>query len=358
MPTPKNTCCATGVCQPERTQGLKAPAPASTHQLVRIAGPGVFLGAAITKQGGASGLTVVILDLDGRNVTNLSYAAAENAGLTQQNPYGLVLLKSNSLKTLTVGFPAPLRFESDLKLSVTVNEPGVVQILANVIHVPFNRRAHATRFSAALLAALTTCLAADPAPVGAWKIGTPIVTYWAGPPMTDAAATQMAEGGWNLVWCSNEQELDIAHRHGLRGLLTDGLLAPASLDDPKRREKLDALIARRAQASRALRLPPHRRAERRAVSRARAAGRLSARARPGAPGLHQPFPHLRQQRAARQPGRRGHGLPGASPPLRGQVKPALISYDHYQFALKGDNDQYFLNLALIRRRRRTPGCRS
>ena len=31
-----------------------------------------------------------------------------------------------------------------------------------------------------------------------------------------------------------------------------------------------------------------------------------------------------------------------------QVKPGLISYDHYQFALKRDNDQYFLNLALIR----------
>jgi hypothetical protein len=31
------------------------------------------------------------------------------------------------------------------------------------------------------------------------------------------------------------------------------------------------------------------------------------------------------------------------------VKPALISYDHYQFQLHGDGDQYFLNLALIRR---------
>ena len=32
-----------------------------------------------------------------------------------------------------------------------------------------------------------------------------------------------------------------------------------------------------------------------------------------------------------------------------QVKPSLISYDHYQFKLKGDGDQYFLNLAMIRR---------
>ena len=30
------------------------------------------------------------------------------------------------------------------------------------------------------------------------------------------------------------------------------------------------------------------------------------------------------------------------------VKPVLLSYDHYQFEVTGDTDQYFLNLALIR----------
>ena len=30
------------------------------------------------------------------------------------------------------------------------------------------------------------------------------------------------------------------------------------------------------------------------------------------------------------------------------VKPSLISYDNYQFFVRGDGDQYFLNLALIR----------
>jgi len=34
-----------------------------------------------------------------------------------------------------------------------------------------------------------------------WQMGTPIVTYWAGPmPMADAVAKQMADGGWNLAW--------------------------------------------------------------------------------------------------------------------------------------------------------------
>ena len=41
--------------------------------------------------------------------------------------------------------------------------------------------------------------------------------------MTEATAKQMAEGGWNLVWCT-EKELDVAHRFGLRAQLQDGLL--------------------------------------------------------------------------------------------------------------------------------------
>jgi hypothetical protein len=128
------TNCAAGVCEPERTQGIIAPAGAGTHLLVQLKGPGVFLGSECVKQGGTTNLTFVVLDIDGRNVTNVSYAAAENGGLTQQNPYGLVVLRTTSLTNLTVGFPTPLRYERELKLSVVVNEPGVVQILANVIH--------------------------------------------------------------------------------------------------------------------------------------------------------------------------------------------------------------------------------
>lgn len=69
------------------------------------------------------------------------------------------------------------------------------------------------------------------------------MTYWAGPPLTDKTAQQMSEGGWNLVWCG-EKELDVAARHGLRAQLQDGLLAPASLENPAHREQLDALIQR------------------------------------------------------------------------------------------------------------------
>lgn len=132
-PHPHPIECARGVCDPRRTQGLRAPAPRGTHELVALEGPGVFLGAEVSKQGGANDITFVILDIDGRNVTNLSFAGAANQGLTQQNPYGLVLVQSPAIKTMTVGFPTPLLFKRSLRLRVTVNEPGVVQILANVI---------------------------------------------------------------------------------------------------------------------------------------------------------------------------------------------------------------------------------
>jgi len=129
-----HTGCTGGVCDPQRTQGLRAPAPNGSHDLINLEGPGVFLGAAVSKQGGATDLTFVILEIDGRNVVNLSYAAATNLGLTQQNPYGLVLVRGSAVKTMTLGFPTPLTYKRSLRLRVTVNEAGVVQILGNVVH--------------------------------------------------------------------------------------------------------------------------------------------------------------------------------------------------------------------------------
>lgn len=112
-----------------------SPAQGGSFKLVVLEGPGVFLGGHVTKQGGNTDITFVSLDIDDRNVVNISYAAARNWGLTQQNPYGLVVMSSTgTLDTLAFGFPTPLRFERSLRVSVTVNEVGVAQVLANVIH--------------------------------------------------------------------------------------------------------------------------------------------------------------------------------------------------------------------------------
>jgi hypothetical protein len=127
------TGCMGGMCDPERIQGLKAPAPKGTFNLVNLVGPGLFLAAQVTKQGGATGLSFVRLQIDGRSVVDLSFAAAQNWGLTQQNPYGLAVLGSGGLQNFTFGWPVPLVFKKSLNLSVVVNETGVVQIVANVI---------------------------------------------------------------------------------------------------------------------------------------------------------------------------------------------------------------------------------
>ncbi|WP_343704289.1 hypothetical protein [Chitinophaga sp.] len=123
------------VVNPVRTQGLAtSPAINSTKELVKLKGPGLFISAEITKQGGISDLSFVILDIDGKNVVNISIAALFNQGLTTHNSYGISVFRSGAgLETVTIGWPVPLTFHKQLSLKVTVKEAGVVQLLANVI---------------------------------------------------------------------------------------------------------------------------------------------------------------------------------------------------------------------------------
>ena len=51
--------------------------------MVALKGPGVFLAAQVSKQGGSNDLTSARLDIDGRNVADLTFAAIENLGLTR-----------------------------------------------------------------------------------------------------------------------------------------------------------------------------------------------------------------------------------------------------------------------------------
>lgn len=202
----------------------------------------------------------------------------------------------------------------------------------------------------ALVAATTSCRTAKPKATASpgWRVGRPIVTYWAGPAMTDAVADQMAAGGWNLVWCG-EKDLDLAQRHGLRAQLQDGLLSPASLDNPGQLEKLDALVAR--------------------VKGHPALYDYFITDEPNAtnfPGLGRLVAHLREKDPAHlayinlfptyasneQLGTKGDVETAYREHLRqfvDIVKPGLISYDHYQFMTNGDMGEYFLNLSMIQR---------
>ena len=180
-----------------------------------------------------------------------------------------------------------------------------------------------------------------------WQVGTPIVPYWAGPSLSDATAEQMAEGGWNLVWCT-EKELDVAHRHGLRGQLQNPLLVPESLAEPARREKLDALVARVRQHpalySYFLTDEPN-------ATNFTALGKLVAYLRlrdPAHLAYINLFPTYASNEQLGNPGATAVAYRAHLRQFVDGVKPGLISYDHYQFTTTGDSGQYFLNLALIR----------
>ena len=183
--------------------------------------------------------------------------------------------------------------------------------------------------------------------VATWELGTPIVTYWAGPPLTDAVAQQMAEGGWNLVWCTNEQQLDIAQRHGLRAQFQHGLLS-SSVDQPAQREQLAALVAR-------VRTHPalynYFIQDEPSAADFPALGRSVAYLRELDP-QHKAYINLFPTYASnKQLGTTGDTLAAYQEHLRqfiAVVKPSLLSYDHYQFRVAGDTGQYFLNLALLR----------
>jgi hypothetical protein len=176
----------------------------------------------------------------------------------------------------------------------------------------------------------------------------PIVTYWCGPSMTDAVAEQMFGGGFNMVWCA-EKDLDVAGRHGLRAQLQDPLIIPATLDDPAKRAQLDALIDRVKShpAMYAYYLTDEPSAEQFAGW-----GRLVAHLRQRDPA-HLAYINLFPTYANnKQLGTEGDVVTAYQEHLRqymSVVKPGLVSYDHYQFALKKDNTEYFLNLAMIRR---------
>jgi hypothetical protein len=118
----------------QRTSGSKSPAPVGSYDLVVVTGPGVFVAAQVTKRGGVNDNTTVLLAIDSHDVFAISYAAARNSGLTTMNPFGIVLRSNAQLDNLTLGFPSPLRFNNKVVLAAIVNETGVLQLAADVIH--------------------------------------------------------------------------------------------------------------------------------------------------------------------------------------------------------------------------------
>jgi hypothetical protein len=203
-----------------------------------------------------------------------------------------------------------------------------------------------------------------------WKIGTPIVTYWAGPgdtiPLDDRTAAQLRAGGWNLGWTKKPADLDLYHRYGIRVMLEVGT---PNVDDPAQAKALDAVID---SVSTHPALYSYYLVDEPGAGAFPKLGKLVAHIRRRDPA-HLPFINLlptyasegQLQVSADKAERAKVGYPtdfagvstGDETVLRYRehlkrfvetVHPDLISYDHYHFLKNSDGAQYFLNLALIR----------
>ena len=102
-----------------------------------------------------------------------------------------------------------------------------------------------------MVAAMALSLAAG----AAWDRGEPVTTYWFGPgcprknsvKLDDFWAAQLKEGGFNTVWASNPEELDIAAKHGLRAIYCvdpNTEWAKIDLDDPAQKTFITERINR------------------------------------------------------------------------------------------------------------------
>ena len=201
-----------------------------------------------------------------------------------------------------------------------------------------------------------------------WKQKDFFITFWCPPPANDQALAAVAAEHFNLTWVPAEG-LDVAAKHGLRAMLTNDLLNPATLTNPAKRAQLDALIKR---------VKDHPALEAYFITDEPGAGAF--------PGLGQLVAFLRQRdpahfayinlfptyateaqlgvsasAAARARVGFPQNLAGVDTSNKTVlayrehlkkfveiVKPELISYDHYHFFKASDGNQYFLNLALIR----------
>ena len=126
------------------------------------------------------------------------------------------------------------------------------------------------------------------------------------------------------------------------------MLSPQALDNPAQRVKLDALVAR---VRRHPALYSYFIADEPGAAAFPQLGRLVAYLRQHDPA-HLAYINLFPIGADNQQlGTKGDAVTAYREHLRqfvDQVKPSLLSYDHYQFAVAGDTGNYFLNLALVR----------
>jgi hypothetical protein len=122
------------IIKPKRVQGLVTSlGTGKTINLISAKGPGVFVSAYVTKQGGTNNLTQLALFIDGVNVVAITYAAADNIGLDEQNNSGIKLV-NGTVKCISIQYNEPLFFSKELRIEIkTGSDGGIAQVVANAV---------------------------------------------------------------------------------------------------------------------------------------------------------------------------------------------------------------------------------
>lgn len=200
----------------------------------------------------------------------------------------------------------------------------------------------------ALVALTMTIATPSEAQTKKWNIGTPIASYYAGPAITEASAKQMADGNFNLIWCY-EAEIPVAQKYGLRFLFQDPLLVPETMEDPAKLAKLNELIAR---VKKQRGLYAYYIIDEPSSTLFPALGKLAAHLRKLDPERTTYINLFPTYASYAHTGIQGEMVPAYKEYLTKfseAVKPDLLSYDHYHFGVDNDQDQYFLNLNMMRK---------
>ena len=186
-----------------------------------------------------------------------------------------------------------------------------------------------------------------------WEMGDPIVTYWAGPgypgckmPISDATLKQLKDCGFNLVWASSKEDLDLVAKWGLRGICKLGIGRGKNLDPgncDRFRRRIEALRGHPAlYVYHQCDEPPAGWFEGLASD-----SRIARSIDPEHPTWVNLLPTYANNR---QLGIEGEIISAYREHVRLFIEtydPAFVSYDHYQLNNGWDTSNYFLNLSIV-----------
>lgn len=203
-------------------------------------------------------------------------------------------------------------------------------------------------------------MSAVAASAAVWDPGEPVTTYWSGPgcsgknhpPLTETWLERLREGGFNTVWATTPEELDLAGKFGMRviyALKPDSMRPKFDLDDPEQvawlTERVNAVkdhpalyIYQHYDEAPATMFPDLARVSEFVES-----------LDPKHPCWHNLLPTYAPNRLL--------GTEGEPPRAYWEhlvqfcdiYRPKFLTYDHYQFCESGDKSDYLFNLGMMRR---------